>query len=173
MPRLNEKHKFSCFALGNLEEGRPNLGNLTSVKAYRMMQYSMRSVLEERYGRETTKEIFYAAGELAGKEVCNNWLDINLPLEEFIASLCQVLEELRIGILKIEKTDMENLHFVMTVSEDLDCSGLPVYDFTVCDYDEGFIAGILKSYTKKNFKVKEIDCWCTGGRVCRFIAKAE
>jgi len=56
-------------------------------------------------------------------------------------------------------------------SNDLDCSGLPPTDETVCDYDEGFIAGILNHYTKKKFEVKEIDCWASGKQTCRFRAK--
>jgi predicted hydrocarbon binding protein len=60
----------------------------------------------------------------------------------------------------------------MTVSEDLDCSGLPPYGETVCHYDEGFIAGIFEIYTGKRFQAKEVDYWTSGGRVCRFVAKA-
>ena len=36
----------------------------------------------------------------------------------------------------------------------------------------GFIAGLLESFTGKAFRVKEIDCWCTGDRTCRFRAEA-
>jgi predicted hydrocarbon binding protein len=57
------------------------------------------------------------------------------------------------------------------VTEDLDCSGLPVTNETVCDCDEGFIAGILEIYTGSEFDVKEVDCWSKGDRVCRFEAK--
>jgi len=63
------------------------------------------------------------------------------------------------------------MNFILTVDEDLDCSGLPLMDEVVCTYDEGFIAGIFESYTGKRFEVKEIDCWCTGERTCRFEAK--
>jgi predicted hydrocarbon binding protein len=59
----------------------------------------------------------------------------------------------------------------MTVSEDLDCSGLPELGYGVCVYDEGFISGILESFTGRPFDVKEIDCWCTNERTCRFEAK--
>jgi predicted hydrocarbon binding protein len=45
-------------------------------------------------------------------------------------------------------------------------------DEVVCTYDEGFIAGILERYTGKPFNVKEIDCWASGGRICRFHALA-
>ena len=45
---------------------------------------------------------------------------------------------------------------------------LPVTNETVCNYDEGFIAGILEAYTGKKYDVREVDCWASGDRVCRF-----
>ena len=59
------------------------------------------------------------------------------------------------------------------MSEDVDCSGLPVTGKAVCNYDEGFIAGILKVYTDKDYLVEEIDCWSTGARVCRFVGNRD
>jgi hypothetical protein len=73
--------------------------------------------------------------------------------------------------LRVEKADLEQGVFVLTVSEDLDCSGLPELDYEICVYDEGFIAGVMESFTGESFKVKEIDCWCTGDRTCRFTAE--
>jgi predicted hydrocarbon binding protein len=79
-----------------------------------------------------------------------------------------VLREQAIGILRIEKADLDNMIFTLTVEEDLDCSGLPLTDEVVCQYDEGFIAGIMETYTGQPFHAKEIDCWASGDRVCRF-----
>lgn len=62
--------------------------------------------------------------------------------------------------------------FISTIEEDPDCSGLPASGETVCDYEEGFIAGILNTYTGETFDVKEIDCRASGGRVCGFHAKS-
>ena len=56
----------------------------------------------------------------------------------------------------------------LTVSEDADCSGLPLLGETVCNYDEGLIAGIFSTYTGKEYTAVEVDCWATGDRVCRF-----
>jgi predicted hydrocarbon binding protein len=61
---------------------------------------------------------------------------------------------------------------VLTVSEDLDCSGLPETGDEICTYDEGFISALLESFTGIPFHVEEVDCWCTGDRTCRFEAKA-
>jgi predicted hydrocarbon binding protein len=78
-----------------------------------------------------------------------------------------------IGILRVEEADLAGGRLVLTVSEDLDCSGLPELSYEICTFDEGFIAALLESFSGKSFNVKEIDCWCTGDRTCRFLALAE
>ncbi len=83
----------------------------------------------------------------------------------------RVLKDRGIGILRVEKGDVENLTFTLTVAEDLDCSGLPMCGEQICTYDEGFISGLLSAHTGKRFRVKEVDCWCSGDRVCRFDVK--
>ncbi len=165
------EYQFQWKNLGNIEEGRPNLGPSTSVSVYRLMQYTLRDVLITRYGVQTANELLVEAGKLAGTEFSKNMLDLSADFEAFVAQLQERLKTLCIGILRIEKADMSKMDFVLTVSEDLDCSGLPIVGETVCDYDEGFIAGIFNAYTGKDFEVKEIDCWATGDRTCRFTAK--
>lgn len=162
--------QFEWKNLGNIAEGRPNLGPLTSVAVYRLMQYTLRDVLIKRYGVEQADETLYEAGKVAGTAFCRNLLDTKRDLNGFIADLKEKLLNLNIGVLQVEKIDLEKMEFVLTVSEDLDCSGLPVTDETICTYDEGFIAGIFFTYTGKEFNVKEIDCWATGERTCRFRA---
>lgn len=152
------------------EEGRKNLGNEMPVAVYRMFEYAMRDTLVETFGEEKMIEVFRAAGEKTGIEFCNRCLDISQPINDFMAQLQKTLMDLKIGVLRIEQFDADTGHAVLTVSEDLDCSGLPKIGETVCNYDEGFIAGILKTYTKKDYIVIEIDCWATGARECRFDA---
>lgn len=156
--------------LGDIETGRPNLGPRVPVLVYRLLQYTWREVMITELGVEKTNDLIFKAGKLAGSQFCENMLDRTLDFNGFIAQLQQVLREQAIGLLRIETADMENLRFTLTVAEDLDCSGLPFADDLVCQYDEGFIAGILQAYTGKAFQVKEIDCWASGDRVCRFAA---
>ena len=35
-----------------------------------------------------------------------------------------------------------------------------------------FIAGIFREYTGEEFNAREVDCWATGERVCRFEVSA-
>ena len=164
----DDNYTFRWEDIGEVDLGRPNLGNSTHVAVYRLMQYTMRSILNNEFGSAKAAELFYNSGFIAGKELCKNLLDIKLEVFDFLAQLQKILRELNIGILRVEKSDIVKMAFVITVAEDLDCSGLPITNETVCDYDEGFIAGIFEQYTGRGFNVKEIDCWSTGERVCRF-----
>jgi len=162
------KYRFSWNLLGDIKTGRPNLGPVTRLEVYRLMQYTFRDILEQEFGTEKTDEIFYRAGLLAGKEFFANVVGAPADLNEFVSTLQHLLMEMSIGILRVEMADPEKGSFIMTVSEDLDCSGLPETGFGVCTYDEGFIAGLMESFTGEPFEVREIDCWCTGDRTCRF-----
>lgn len=166
------KYTFSWSLIGDIEDGRVNLGNQTSVEAYRLMQFTFRDVIEQHVGTEKTDKIFFEAGKLAGKEFYNNVITPTKDLNDFIRQLQKALKDMKIGILRIEKADLESGEFLLNVSEDLDCSGLPELDFEICTYDEGFITSLLECFTGVVFNVKEIDCWCTGDRTCRFSARA-
>jgi predicted hydrocarbon binding protein len=166
----NRNYKFTWDLLGDLELGRPNLGNDTRVEVYRLMQYTLRDIIETRLGTEETDDIFYAAGKLAGTFFYERFLDGADGIAEFIQKLQRVFNEMKIGILRFESLSEGAEKLTLTVDEDLDCSGLPETAYEICVYDEGFIAGILESFTGRNYRVKEIDCWCTGDRTCRFAA---
>lgn len=162
---------FSWDDLGNIALGRLNLGPAVPVLIYRLFQYTLRDVLITRFGVAITNEILIQAGRLAGSHFVTKFLDKNLPFSEFVAALQQTLKAQGIGILRVEKADLQEMEFTLTVAEDLDCSGLPFTDEVVCHYDEGFIAGILEAYTGQPFVAREIDCWASGDRVCRFDAR--
>ena len=166
------KYQFSWDLLGDLELGRPNLGQSTRLEVYRLMQFCFRDVLETRYGADETDKIFYQSGFLAGTEFYANLIGPQEDLGDFVKKLQSVLRELGVGILRVEEADMANGRLTLTVSEDLDCSGLPETGNQLCTYDEGFIAAILESFSGRKFAVQEIDCWCTGDRTCRFSARA-
>ena len=167
-----EELKFDWSMIGNIGEGRPNLGSTMDVSVYRLMQFTLRDVLIKQFDTETADKIFYEAGKSAGKEFCRELITQKDDFNEFVVELQELLKELKVGILRIEKADLENMDFTLTVAEDLDCSGLPASDETICTYDEGFLSGLLSEYTGKKFSAKEVDCWCSGDRVCRFEAKS-
>jgi hypothetical protein len=162
--------KFEWSHLGDIALGRPNLGNTTAVAVYRLMQFTLRDAAIRHTDPETAARIFYDAGHSAGKALYENMLNQPKDVGELVSRLQKLLLDLGIGIFRVEKADLETLQFTLTVSEDLDCSGLPVIDEAICTYDEGFIAGILETFSGLPFQAKEVDCWCTGERTCRFEA---
>ena len=155
----------------NLDEARPGLGPATRMEVYRLFQFTLRDVLEAHYGTEAADSLFREAGVIAGKAFFDKFLNDAKDTGSLVNKIQESFATLGIGIFRVETAKQDNSHFVFTVSEDLDCSGLPDISDVVCVYDEGFIKGILEKFSGKAFDVREVDCWCSGERTCRFEAK--
>jgi len=164
----SSRKSFDWGGLGDVKHGRGALGEEMPVIVYRLMQFTILDALSSELGLEKANMFFRKAGYLAGTEFAENVLNLELDFDAFISHLQETLKTLKIGILRMEYFSPENGQIVLTVAEDLDCSGLPITNENVCVYDEGFISGILEAYTGKPYDVREIDCWATGARVCRF-----
>lgn len=160
-------YRFSWDFIGNVQEGRPHLGNMARIEIYRLFQYTLRDVLEERLGTEGCDKVLYQAGYLAGRKFCEKYLMPSASFDEFLDKAEHTLAEWKMGILRVEEA-LPGRRFVLTVAEDLDCSGLPDVGHAVCTYDEGFLAGLFQTWSGHPFQVRETDCWCTGDRTCRF-----
>jgi hypothetical protein len=44
---MERKYAFSWDLLGDIEKGRPNLGNTTRIEVYRLMQFTFRDIIEK------------------------------------------------------------------------------------------------------------------------------
>jgi hypothetical protein len=165
-----EESQFSWSMLGDIEAGRPNLGPLLHLAVYRLMQFTIRDLLIRDFGVERADRIFFEAGKKAGEEFCRHLVTGAQDLNTFVASVQQAMKDLGIAIFRVESADSAQGSLIITLAEDLDCSGLPVCDEQICVYDEGFIAGLLQAFTGREFHVREVDCWGSGDRICRFNA---
>lgn len=163
-----DKFIFTWDLIGDSVEGRPNLGALVPIEIYRIMHYCFREVVEEQFGTEQGEKLIYEAGKKAGFAFFNHVLPKTTSHQDFIMNLQNALRDLKIGIFRVERGDLDGPLIIASISEDLDCSGLPELGYGVCTYDEGILAGVFEKYTGKKCQVKEIDCWCTGDRTCRF-----
>lgn len=171
MSDATRKYAFSWDVVGaDMDEARPGLGGNTTVEVYRLLQFTLRDVIEQRYGTEMADTLFFEAGTVAGKAFYERYCADAGDLSTLAKAIQEQFHSLGIGIVRFEKADAENMVFQLTVDEDLDCSGLPDTSDHICVYDEGFIKGILDAYTGKSFSVSEVDCWCSGARTCRFRA---
>lgn len=174
MTEKTRKYKFSWdLVASDTEDARPRLGNTTRLEIYRLFQFTLRDILEQRYGTDAADEMFREAGAMAGREFFDQFCGEVDNLGDLAKLLQNKFVELGIGILRFEKIDLENMEIQLTVDEDLDCSGLPETSDQICVYDEGLIQGLFERFTGKKFVVREVDCWCTGERTCRFQAKLQ
>ena len=168
--RDDARKAFKWDSLGDIKNGRGDLGEEMPVIVYRLMQFTLLDALSSELGLVKANDFFRKAGYLAGMEFAKNVLSLDKEFDAFVSHLQEALKLLKVGILRMEFFNPEDGSIILTVAEDLDCSGLPITNESVCVYDEGFIAGILEAYTGKKYNVRETDCWATGDRVCRFNA---
>ncbi|MGL4208542.1 MAG: V4R domain-containing protein, partial [Candidatus Adiutrix sp.] len=149
MTNSESKYGFYWGLLGDIQGARPNLGASVRLEAYRLMQFCFRDILEKRYGTLEADLIFREAGLLAGTEFYENVIKPQNPTDfaDAIRLIEETLCDMGIGILRVEKAELNDLKFTITVSEDLDCSGLPELNYETCIYDEGFLAGMLHGVT--------------------------
>ncbi len=154
--------------LGEMGEGRLNLGEEMPMAVYRLFQFTMREVLTEKYGEGEMIDAFRQCGKIAGKAFARENLDLNLDFVAFSVQTTEKLRENKIGLLKIEEVNPGTGKAVLSVQEDLDCSGVGNQGRTLYNYDEGFLEGILEEYTGWSYSVIEVACWGTGASGCRF-----
>ena len=141
----NRLYAFDWKYIGDMELGRPNLGKTARLEIYRLFQYTLRDVLETEYGTEQSDRLLYKAGFLAGTEFCKRYVGECASFSDFVAKVQAALEEMNVGILHVERADMDKLEFTLTVAEDLDCSGLPDLGHVVCTYDEVSFRAFLRA----------------------------
>ncbi len=169
VPDPNDKElEFSVGSLGEIKDGRITLGEEMPMSVYRLFQFTMREVLSDKYGEGEMIDVFRSCGKLAGKAFAREHLDLSLAFDEFSKVLHEKLRDYKIGLLNIDSFDEATGKATLTVKEDLDCSGVESRGKTLCNYDEGFIEGILEEYTQRSYTVVEVACWGTGADACRF-----
>ena len=76
---------------------RGNLGDELPVMVYRMLEYSLKDELKNRFGKEVQIEVFRSAGRKAGEYFAKNMLNLDVPLDQFVNELQKKMQELKIG----------------------------------------------------------------------------
>lgn len=160
--------QFSWEDLGDDRSGRPHLGPTTAVRAYRLLHFALRAVLVAELGPAEARALMARAGHLAGQEFCRRTLDTTRPVSAFLAQLQERLREEKIALLRVEEVAEDLSRLVLSLAEDVDCSGVPPATEPVCHYEEGFIAGVISQYAGGRYEAREVDCWALGDRVCRY-----
>ena len=62
---------------------RGNLGDELPVMVYRMLEYSLKDELKNRFGKEVQIDVFRSAGRKAGEYFAKNMLNLDVPLAEY------------------------------------------------------------------------------------------
>ena len=112
---------------------------------YRLLEYSLKEELIGQFGKEKQIEIFRNAGRKAGEYFAKKMLNLDQPLDQFVSELQSKMQELKIGVLRIEKVDEESGKIILNVSEDADCSSFSVKEEIDDDLRQTLILKLLEA----------------------------
>ena len=90
-----------CYTQNKSKNSRGNLGADIPVLVYRMLEYSLRDAITERFGKDVQVELFRKAGRTAGEYFARHFLDLTLPMNGFVGELQAKMQEQRIGVLAL------------------------------------------------------------------------
>lgn len=154
--------------IGDIQRGRPTLGDTMSIAVYRMVVDSIKTAVATECGVEKMAEIIYRAGEHAGRVMFSNFLRNLHDEDELFEKIKDLFLIFKIGLFEVVSKDDENRVFVFNIAEDLDCSGLPEDGTTKCMFDEGMLSGILREFYGRSYITRELNCWGLGDESCVF-----
>ena len=86
-----EESEFNWKMIGDIDAGRPNLGNTMDVAVYRLMQFTLRDVIIQKLDTEAADRIFFEAGEIAGRELCKNLINKDTDFNGFVVQVQEIL----------------------------------------------------------------------------------
>lgn len=167
---MEKKISFEMKAIGDIS-ARKELGSITSVEMFRIVRTCLVDTIGITTGKEMANLAIYGSGKVAGHEIYQNFLKDAKDLDELVAKTTQLLKTLKIGLMRIDKADMEKGEFLITVDECVSCAGTPDIGEPICHFEGGVIAGILEDFTGKEVEAKEIKCWSMGHQTCQFEVK--
>ncbi len=145
--------RFSWADLETSPPAAPTSAKTSPWPSTRLLQYTLRDHPDLRPRGAASRRTVRQGRSLAGFHFCKNILDPALNPNEFLAALQQKLRSFPSESCAL-KGRFRKATFTLTVAEELDCSGLPCSEETVCQYDEGFIAGRFRGLHGKPFTEK-------------------
>lgn len=146
--------QFAWGRMGDVDEGRPTLGEDCPVLVYRLMEQTLIDTLTTQVGVERTQEHLYAAGHMSGYELAMNRLVLEAPHGDFFDNLSDVLKELGMGLLTVKEYKPDTQEIKMNYANLLDC-GVGNRATSLNYYNRGMLAGIMEAYTAKSYDFED------------------
>lgn len=159
--------EFKITAIGDVKK-RVTLGSFVGVEMFRILRVSMVNIITDRIGEKEAREAIYLTGKAVGGEIAKTFLDGTTDLNGYVKKFTDLLAELKVALVKVISVDLKKGKAVIQVDECASCSGMPNIGETICYFEGGIIAGVLKFFFKKEVDVVETKCWAKGDNICEF-----
>lgn len=144
------------------KSNRPVLGNDIPILIFRVFRHFSAGYMEEVLGRGAGV-VFQNAGRELGREA--GAMLYNPSADEYLKNVCQFVSDSKIGLLTPREVGADRL--VVDLDECITCAGMTPIGKRICQFEVGFVAGIVEVLTKKKPKAHESLCNMNNERCCQ------
>ncbi len=145
---------------------RATLGPMVPIRLFQALRVvGMGTALEGMVGGGA-RTIVYQSGQQLGQILG----DAVLPsakgdLDAYLGLIHKLCQDLRIGVVGVDKMDLSNGELTLRVDECVSCAGL-VASHPICHFEAGMVGGIVRAFVKGPVKAVETRCHAVGDDTC-------
>lgn len=157
--------------LGNLEgpvRNRANLGPGVDVRLFQALRLIAVASVADQTGKDPAA-LAYKSGQRVGRALGNAMAPVaGRGPEAFFPAARELCLRMAIGSLVLEEIDLDRGRVLVRLDETVSCAGILGTEGPLCDFEAGFLAGLLSGGIGKPVRATELACAATGSRGCRF-----
>lgn len=172
---MSDMNKAVSILLGDIIEGKENddisnrelLGGTVSIRLFQSLRLvGLGTAIENMVG-DGAKALVYRAGQDLGMGLGGELEPIAKgSLDDYVSLVQGAAKSLGIGLVVVEKVDLNSGELTLRVDECVSCAGIEGVSNPICNFEAGLVGGLIKAFVKGPVKAIETRCHACGDATC-------
>jgi uncharacterized protein len=146
---------------------REQLGPMVPIRLFQALRLvGMGTAIEGMVG-DGAPALVYQSGQSLGLALGGALAPkANKDLEAYVNLVHQACRGLSIGIVVVEKVDLDNGALTLRVDECVSCAGVHGAHHPICNFETGLVGGIIRAFVGVPVRAVETRCNAVGDSTC-------
>ncbi len=148
-------------------DNRTTLGGTVPIRLFQALRLvGMGTSINDMVG-EGANAMVYRSGQDLGLALGAALLPgADGNLDNYVDLVAGACKHLTIGIVHVEKVDLDNGKITIRVDECVSCAGIGGMQKPICNFEAGLVGGIVRAFVKVPVKAVETRCNAVGDSTC-------
>ena len=148
-------------------ENRVSLGGKVPIRLFQALRLvGMGTSINEMVG-DGANAMVYRSGQDLGMALGGALAPkADGNLDNYVDLVAGACKHLSIGVVHVEKVDLDNGELSIRVDECVSCAGISGVQKPICNFEAGLVGGIVRAFVKVPVKAVETRCNAVGDSTC-------